>query len=134
MVLGFANGAFDGLHDGHKHFLRECMMNCGRLVVALNSDLSVKRRKGEDRPKLPLLDRAAEVQSFLREKGPGRADSIAWFETEGELADMIKSLKPDVLFKGEDYLGKAVTGATLVGRVHWIARHPGYTTTGKDWP
>lgn len=123
MVVGFANGAFDGLHDGHKHFLRECMMNCDRLVVGVNSDLSVRRRKGGERPFHPFVDRVRALEGMLRER-----DSVLGFEKEGSLAEMITCVKPDVLFKGEDYIGKAITGAAGI-RIHWIARHPGYSTT-----
>ncbi len=122
MIIGFANGCFDVLHDGHRHFLRECMMNCDKLYVALNSDLSIERRKG--RPRQSLAERAFHVGRELRE-----GDSVMYFEKEGELADLIRDVKPDVLFKGEDYYGKPITGADLVKSIHWIARHPGYSTS-----
>lgn len=99
------------------------MLNCDKLVVALNNDLSVKRRKGDDRPKHRLGVRQAAVAEFIRE-----GDGTVNFETEGELFELISVHKPDVLFKGEDYIGKAITGA-LGLRIHWVARHPGYSTT-----
>jgi D-beta-D-heptose 7-phosphate kinase/D-beta-D-heptose 1-phosphate adenosyltransferase len=125
MVIGFANGAFDGLHDGHKHFLRECMMNCDRLLVGINNDLSVRRRKGEGRPINLFLARMRAVEEMLRR---GNGDLAIGFETEGELALLIQQSNPSVLFKGEDYLGRAITGAAGI-RIHWVARHPGYSTT-----
>lgn len=126
MVVGFANGAFDGLHDGHKHFLRSCMMNCDKLVVALNNDLSVKRRKGDDRPKHRLGIRQAAVAEFIRE-----GDGTMNFETEGELFQCMLAVEPNVLFKGEDYIGRSITAPVSI-RIHWVARHPGYSTTALE--
>lgn len=130
MITGFANGCFDGLHDGHRHFLRECMLNCDRLIVALNSDLSIERRKGK--PRIGLGWRRRAVFDIVR-----CGDEVRSFDTEGELANLIRDNNVTVLFKGEDYVGKAVTGADFAERIHWIARHPGYSTTllqGKERP
>ena len=128
-VLGFANGCFDGLHEGHRHFLRECVMNCDRLVVALNTDEDVARLKGEGQPGAPLRRRASDVFDHLR---PG--DLVTSFAGEQQLQDLILDLGPTILFKGEDYYGKAAAGQALVRRVHYVARHPGYVSTGASWP
>lgn len=126
-VLGFANGCFDGMHDGQKHFLRECVLNCDRLVVAVNSDISVVALKGK--PGNNLVTRCMAVEAVVR---PG--DRIVDFNTEQELEDLIRKTSPLVLFKGEDYAGKSVTGSRFVRRIHYVARHPGYVSTGQNWP
>lgn len=129
MIRGFANGCFDGMHDGQKHFLRECAMNCDRLFIAVNSDASVRALKGEGQPKNRYDVRALEVLNVV-----GLKAMIQGFNTEEELFRLIEHFKPDILFKGEDYVGKTVTGQYLVGRLHYVARHPGYVSTGRDWP
>ena len=118
-IVGFANGVFDCFHDGHRHFLRECKMNCDRLVVAVNDDGSVMHRKGRI-PADTYFVRAENVRKF--------ADEIWGFEDEELLEEIMRRVKPDVIFKGEDYRDRPVTGGDLA-RTHWVARHPGYSST-----
>lgn len=127
-VLGFANGCFDGMHLGHQHFLRECVMNCDRLVVALNTDEDVARLKTAP-PRHPLRRRASDVFDQMR---PG--DLLTSFAGEAALKQLILDLGVTILFKGEDYYGREATGQALVRRVHYVARHPGYVSTGASWP
>lgn len=122
MKIGFANGCFDcvPLHAGHINFLRECRKHCEVLFVGMNSDESVRRLKGEGRP-IHTADRRA--QALLQ-----FADGVNSFDTEMELAEIIKAIKPDVIFKGEEYRSKTVTGAHLAP-THWIPRTPGVSST-----
>ncbi len=117
-IVGLANGVFDCFHDGHRHFLRECKMNCDRLVVALNSDRSATNLKGETIQSYDM--RWRRVKEY--------ADDVSFFDNEAELLALIERNKPDVIFKGEDYHGKPVTGGDLA-RIHWVARHPGFSST-----
>ncbi len=111
-IVGFANGVFDCFHDGHAHFLRECALNCDTLVVAINDHA--------ERAKNPYKIRALAVAHY--------ANSLEFFDSEAELLAIMQRIKPDVIFKGEDYHGKPVTGGDLA-RIHWVARHPGYSST-----
>ena len=121
-IVGFANGVFDCFHDGHRHFLRECVMNCDRLVVAINTDAMAMRLK--DGIEDGWVTRAENVGQDLRFE----CDEIASFSSEKGLLKLIKRYKPDVIFKGEDYYGRPITGGALA-RIHWVARHPGYSST-----
>lgn len=116
MVIGFANGSFDRFHDGHRHFLRECKMNCDRLIIGINQTGEHKGIELADR----FAQRARRVLDY--------AEMIYGFGSEEELLELMKATAPDVIFKGEDYYGKPITGGTLA-RIHWVARHPGYSST-----
>jgi rfaE bifunctional protein nucleotidyltransferase chain/domain len=116
--LVFTNGVFDILHRGHVTYLAQARALGASLVVAVNSDASVKRLdKGSDRPLNPLADRLAVVAAL-------EATSLAtWFEEDTPL-ELILALKPDVLVKGGDWKPEAMVGASEVagwgGSVHSI--------------
>lgn len=93
MRVGFTNGCFDLLHDGHRVFLTECRRHCDYLVVAVNSDDYCRRVKGLDRPYDPLHVRMLHVRSF--------AEAVIPFE--GRERDLIFQIRPAVVFKGSDY-------------------------------
>lgn len=117
--LVFTNGVFDILHRGHVTYLAQARALGASLVVALNSDASVRRLgKGDDRPVNPLADRAAVVAALAC------VDLVTWFEADTPL-ELILALKPDVLVKGGDWAPEAIVGAREVrgwgGRVHSIA-------------
>ncbi len=117
--LVFTNGVFDILHRGHVTYLAQARALGASLVLALNSDASVKRLgKGDDRPVNTLADRAAVAAAL------GCIDLVTWFETDTPL-ELILALKPDVLVKGGDWKPDAIVGAREVqgwgGSVHSIA-------------
>jgi D-glycero-beta-D-manno-heptose 1-phosphate adenylyltransferase len=125
--LVFTNGVFDILHRGHVTYLAEAAALGRSLVVALNSDASVRRLgKGGDRPINALEDRLAVVASL---------ESVAlatWFEEDTPLARILEC-RPDHLVKGGDWAQDAIVGAREVrgwgGEVHSIAfRHDRSTT------
>jgi rfaE bifunctional protein nucleotidyltransferase chain/domain len=126
--LVFTNGVFDILHRGHVTYLAEARALGASLVVALNSDASVRRLgKGDDRPINPLEDRLAVIASL---------ESVAlvtWFEEDTPLARILEC-KPDHLVKGGDWTAEKIVGAKEVaawgGKVHSIAfRHERSTTS-----
>lgn len=93
----FTNGCFDILHKGHVTYLAQAAEMGSRLVLALNTDGSVKRQgKGDDRP-INQEDARAMVLASL-----GFVDMVLFFDKDTPL-ELIKSLKPDVLVKGADY-------------------------------
>lgn len=126
-VIGFTNGCFDCLHPGHLHLLRQARQACQRLVVGLNSDASVKRLKGENRP-LQTEDVRAAILEALPE-----VDLVVLFE-EDTPYELIRAVMPDVLVKGADYTVDQVVGADIVhkagGRVVLADLMPGHSTTG----
>ncbi len=126
-TLVFTNGVFDILHRGHVTYLAEARALGASLVVALNSDASVRRLgKGDDRPVNALEDRLAVVAAL---------ESVAlvtWFEEDTPLARIL-DCRPDHLVKGGDWAPERIVGAAEVrgwgGHVHSIPfRHDRSTT------
>ena len=114
----FTNGVFDILHRGHVTYLEEARARGASLLVALNSDASVKRLgKGDDRPINSLEDRMAVISALQC------IDLVTWFEEDTPL-DRILDARPDVLVKGGDWPIEKIIGATEVrswgGSVHVI--------------
>ncbi len=103
----FTNGCFDLLHRGHVTYLEEARRQGDLLVVALNSDDSVRRLKGPERPLNSLADRL-EVMAAL-----GSVDYVTWFEEDTPLESVL-ALRPDVLVKGGDYKPADMVGAAEV--------------------
>jgi D-beta-D-heptose 7-phosphate kinase / D-beta-D-heptose 1-phosphate adenosyltransferase len=124
--VGFTNGCFDILHPGHVHVLTRARAACDRLVVGLNSDASVKRLKGPDRPIQDVHARAGVLAALEA------VDLVAIFGDDTPL-DLIRRLKPSVLVKGGDYRQETVVGHELVeadgGEVILVDLVPGHSTT-----
>ncbi len=122
----FTNGCFDVLHKGHAHLLREASSFGDIVVLALNSDDSVRRLKGNDRPINTLQDRAEMLSYF------SSVDWIVSFD-EDTPESLIKLLNPDVLVKGGDYTPEQIVGAEHViqqgGQVKIIPFVDGYSTS-----
>ena len=107
LVVGFTNGCFDILHPGHVSLLEQARAECDRLVVALNTDASVRRLKGETRP-INTLQSRARVVAALR-----CVDCVTSFGQETPI-ELIRTLLPDVLVKGADYTLDGVVGGDVV--------------------
>jgi len=126
LKVGFTNGCFDILHRGHVAYLAQARSWCDRLVVALNTDASVKRLKGEGRPVNDLDSRAVVIG------GLASVDRVTSFDDPTPIA-LIERLRPDVLIKGADYTREGVVGGDLVeswgGEVRLAAFEDGYSTT-----
>jgi len=129
MISGFTNGCFDCLHEGHRHFLRECKKQCDFLWIGINSDSSVKKLKGEGRPVQKVSYRVDVLVKYLRENFDFSDFDYRIFDTEAHLEMLIRDLKPDILFKGEDYKHKTITGAQYAKKVELIPLLAGYSTT-----
>ncbi|MDA8247589.1 MAG: D-glycero-beta-D-manno-heptose-7-phosphate kinase [Rhodospirillales bacterium] len=124
--VGFTNGCFDLIHPGHVRLLARARATCDRLVVGLNSDASVKRLKGPDRPVQNEMARATVMASI------GAVDLVVLFE-EDTPERLIGTLLPNMLFKGADYTLDQVVGADIVrahgGEVRLIDLEAGHSTT-----
>jgi len=122
----FTNGCFDILHVGHVDYLSRAKRLGDILVVGLNSDSSVKKIKGKNRPINKESDRAKVLSSLYF------VDYITPFsETTPE--NLIKKLKPDILVKGGDWKAKDIVGSSFVrsygGKIKSISFVKGYSTT-----
>jgi D-beta-D-heptose 7-phosphate kinase/D-beta-D-heptose 1-phosphate adenosyltransferase len=126
LKIGFTNGCFDILHRGHVAYLAEARKACDRLIVAVNTDASVRRLKGDGRPVNDLESRALVLA------GLASVDLVIPFDAETPLA-LIEAIRPDVLMKGADYTVETVVGADLVqgygGAVKLVPLVEGYSTT-----
>jgi D-beta-D-heptose 7-phosphate kinase / D-beta-D-heptose 1-phosphate adenosyltransferase len=124
--VGFTNGVFDLLHPGHIKVLAQARAACDRLVVGLNSDASVKRLKGQDRP-IQSERARAEVLAGLE-----AVDLVAIFGQDTPLK-LIEQVRPSVLVKGGDYKPEQVVGREVVkaqgGEVIVVDLVPGFSTT-----
>jgi D-beta-D-heptose 7-phosphate kinase / D-beta-D-heptose 1-phosphate adenosyltransferase len=125
--VGLANGCFDLIHPGHVRLLSEAKAACDRLIVALNSDASVKRLKGPTRPLQNETARATVMASLAP------VDLVVLFGEDTPL-ELIQALRPEVLVKGADYTIEQVVGGDLVqgwgGRVVLVNLAEGHSTTG----
>lgn len=123
----FTNGCFDILHRGHVSYLEEARALGQSLVVAVNTDASVRRlNKGSDRPVNPLEDRMAVLAALQC------VDAVVPFDDDTPLT-LIQALQPDILVKGGDWPVERIVGADVVlaggGEVHSIPfRHDRSTT------
>ncbi len=126
MRVVFTNGCFDLLHPGHVRYLRAARRLGDVLVVAVNSDESVRRLKGPSRPLVPEADRC-EVLAALE-----MVDYVIVFD-EDTPAALIAALVPDVLVKGGDWAPDRIVGAEVVrahgGVVRSLPFARGYSTT-----
>ena len=124
--IAFTNGCFDILHIGHVRYLREAKKTADILVLALNSDSSVKKIKGEKRPLVPQEDRA-EIMAALE-----FIDFVTIFDETTPL-ELINLLKPDVLIKGGDWAEDKVVGRDEIkkwgGKLTLIPEINGKSTT-----
>ena len=126
LIIGFTNGCFDLLHEGHICLLSNSKKLCDYLIVGLNSDNSVQILKGKNRP----IDKEnMRVRNLsLRPE----VDAIILFYEETPLR-LISELIPDILIKGSDYKEKKVVGSDIVidngGTIEFIDLLKGYSTS-----
>tara|TARA_B000000532_G_scaffold244028_1_gene242054 strand:+ start:4200 stop:4670 length:471 start_codon:yes stop_codon:yes gene_type:complete len=124
--IGFTNGCFDLLHKGHIHLLKETKYFCDFLIVAINSDSSIKSLKGKDRP---IDNESIRIKKLSK---LNYIDFIIIFNEETPLK-LIKKLSPNILFKGSDYENKEIVGENFVkeqgGEIKLIDLIKGISTT-----
>jgi len=122
----FTNGVFDLLHPGHVRYLRDARALGDVLIVALNSDRSVRSNKGQDRPVNPEGERAEVLLALAS------VDAAVIFD-EATPHAIISAIQPDVLVKGSDWGPDNIVGRDVVeargGRVVRMDLAPGFSTT-----
>ena len=125
-TITLANGCFDLLHVGHVRYLHAARQLGGRLIVAINSDDSVRALKGEGRPLMPAAERA-EILSALAD-----VDAVVIFP-EPDVRALIREVRPDVHAKGTDYTADTVPERDVVaqcgGRVEIVGDAKDHSAT-----
>ena len=126
-TVAFTNGVFDILHEGHFKVLSQAASFADVLIVGVNSDASVKRLKGNNRPVNNQQSRALMLASLIM------VDAVSIFDEDTPL-ELIKNILPDVLIKGGDYNSNTIVGAKEViangGKIEIISLEEGFSTTG----
>lgn len=122
----FTNGVFDILHPGHLRYLQHARSLGDALIVGLNSDASVRRNKGAERPINPQEERAEVLEALEC------VDAVVLFE-EDTPDRIIKAIQPEILVKGDDWGEDAIVGRDTVealgGKVVRVPIEQGYSTT-----
>ena len=118
----FTNGCFDILHPGHIKVFEKSRSLGDVLVAGINTDSSVRRLKGNSRPVMDEKSRARLVAALEA------VDYVVLFN-EDTPSELIKSIRPDILVKGGDYLRDDIAGREYAGRVVRIALEKGFSTT-----
>jgi D-beta-D-heptose 7-phosphate kinase/D-beta-D-heptose 1-phosphate adenosyltransferase len=122
----FTNGVFDLLHPGHLRYLQAARAEGDLLIVAVNSDRSVRGNKGPSRPITPEGERAEILASLAC------VDAVVIFD-EATPAEIVRAIQPDVLVKGADWAADAIVGRDTVeargGKVVRIPVERGWSTT-----
>lgn len=125
-TIVFTNGCFDIIHSGHISYLEEASKEGNKLVVAINSDESVKRIKGVSRPINREMDRARVLSAI------GVVDAVTIFSEDTPYA-LIQEVRPNVLVKGGDWKIEEIVGSDIVlndgGQVKSLGFLSGYSTT-----
>jgi rfaE bifunctional protein nucleotidyltransferase chain/domain len=126
-TIAFSNGCFDILHEGHIFSLNQAASEADILIIGVNSDLSVKRLKGPERPINNQMSRSIMLSNLAV------VDAVVIFEEDTPLT-LIQSLMPDVIVKGGDYSINQIVGSKEViangGRVVINPIVEGFSTTG----
>ena len=126
LIIGFTNGCYDLLHEGHLHLIQKASTYCDFLIVAINSDKSVREIKGSERP---IENQYTRLNNLKKNKN---VDEVIVFD-ELTPINLIKKIIPDVLIKGSDYRKEDIVGYDVVksagGKVITIDLLDGYSTT-----
>jgi D-glycero-beta-D-manno-heptose 1-phosphate adenylyltransferase len=122
----FTNGCFDLLHLGHVDYLEKARQLGDKLVLGLNTDASISRIKGPNRPLQDEVSRARIMASLLF------VDAVVLFDDDTPL-ELITAVQPDILVKGDDYTVEQIVGHEVVmangGEVKTVPLVKGYSTT-----
>lgn len=119
----FVNGSFDLLHTGHLGLLWYAKALGDHLLVAIDSDERIRKAKGEDRPFNPLHIRKSIMQNLKM------VDSVAVFNTDQELIDIIREFEPDIMVKGSDWKNGHIIGGEFCKEICYYERANEESTT-----
>src|SRR3990167_7927277 len=121
-IIGFTFGALDLLHAGHVLMLKECKAQCDFLIVGLHTNPTLDR---------PWKNKPVETveERMIRLQGCKYVDKILTYDTEADLVNLLKELKPDVRFVGEDWKGKRFTGDELDIKIIYNSREHDFSSS-----
>ena len=119
MIKGFTCGVLDLLHPGHLLMLKECKAQCDFLIIGLQENA----REGKEQPIETFEER------MIRLQGCKYVDKILTYNTEGDLYNLLKELRPDIRFLGADHKGKPFTGDNLDIKIIFNSRDHNYSST-----
>jgi glycerol-3-phosphate cytidylyltransferase len=122
MRTGFACGVFDLFHAGHVLMLKECKEHCDYLIVALNRAENLPPEK--NKPIFTIEERVLILQNC------SLVDEVLTYNSEEELEELMKRLKPTVRFLGDDYKDRPITGGGLSEEIYYTDRSHGLSTSG----
>lgn len=120
--VGFIASAFDLLHPGHLVLLEECKKHCDHLIVALHTNPQLDR-PNKNKPIETVFER------WVRIRGCRYVDEVIPYETEADLLNMLKILKPEVRFLGSDYKDRSFTGDELEISVIYFDRSHDFSSS-----
>lgn len=120
--IGVLAGCFDIIHPGYIYMFEEAKYNCDKLIVLLQTDPTIDRPE-KNKPILSLNERIKILESIKY------IDEIVIYGTEKELYELLKKIKPDVRFLGDDYIGKEINGGDLNIKIIYINRKHGWSST-----
>ena len=122
MKIGVLAGCFDIMHPGYIYMFEEAKKNCDKLIVLLQTDPTVDRPE-KNKPILSVDERITILTSIKY------IDGFFCYTTEKELYDLLKHIKPNVRFLGDDYIGKEINGGDLNIEIIYINRNHGWSST-----
>ena len=125
-VIGFTASTFDVMHAGHIEMLSKAKADCDYLVVALLTDPTISRPESKNKPVQSILERYIQLQAVKY------VDMIIPFDTEEDLETMIKLIKPDIRFVGEEYKGTKHTGWDLCPIIYNERKHNWSSTNLRE--
>ena len=121
-IIGFTCSAFDLIHPGHILMLKDCKNVCDYLIVGLQSDPTIDR-KTKNKPIQTLEERKIMIESIKY------VDEVKIYNTEDDLINLIKEIKPDIRIIGSDWKNKNITGENLDIPIHFHIRNHNWSST-----
>ena len=125
--IGFTCGAFDLLHAGHVVMLKEAKDNCDYLIVGLQTDPTIDRKKVKNKPVQSMYERYIQLRAIRY------VDEILPYDTELSLCDLLESTHIDIRFVGDDYRDRGFTGEAISkesGEIYFTSRSHSFSTSG----
>ena len=123
MKIGFTCSCFDLLHAGHILMLKDAKEQCDKLIVGLQTDPSIDRPLTKNKPIQSLRERKIQLEAVRY------IDDIFVYETESDLVDLLKLVKPDVRILGSDYKDESFTGDDLNIPIYYHERDHDYSSS-----
>lgn len=123
-TIGFTASTFELLHAGHIAMLAEAKQKCDKLIVGLLTDPTISRPGEKNKPVQSIFERYLQLQAVKY------VDYIIPFDTEDDLEDMLKLLKPTIRFVGEEYKNQEFTGKNIEGiRIYYNTREHSFSSS-----